>query len=93
MKLMWENMFNKQSIWSGLSVKPCSGYHNTNSALHNILFESSKFRSMILSLKPHVRLINFTTQGALENECELFSLKLQCCSFNTILSYNINVIK
>ncbi len=38
-----------------------------------------KFRSMILSLKPHVRLINFTTQGALENECELFSLKLQCC--------------
>lgn len=34
---------------------------------------------MILSLKPHDRLINFTIQGALENECELFSLKLQCC--------------
>jgi hypothetical protein len=31
---------------------------------------------MILSLKPHVRLISSTTQGALENECELFSLEV-----------------
>jgi hypothetical protein len=40
MKLMWENMFNEQSIWSGLSDKLSSGYHNINSVLHNISFKS-----------------------------------------------------